>query len=71
MKKIFKKNKECVIGARCDEVNYHVTNIFIDVYNSVAIVTIEQGMSVSRVNITLEEAEDIGFINVKALSRYI
>ena len=51
-------------------ITHNVTNIVIDSFNSMLKVTIEKGLKVYTINFTMEHAQEIGFINIKALSNY-
>ncbi len=52
------------------DITHNVTNIFIDSFSSMVRVTIEKGLKVYTVNFSMEHAQEIGFINIKALSNY-
>lgn len=50
---------------------HHVTSISIDNQSNMVTVAIEKGLVVTQIQITMEQAASIGFINVKALDRYL
>lgn len=52
------------------DITHNVTNIVIDRFNSMVKVTIEKGLKAYTVDFTMEHAQEIGFINIKALSNY-
>jgi len=52
------------------DITHRVTNINIDVFGSNVSVIIEKGTEVSAINISLQEAKNIGFINLDALKPY-
>lgn len=54
----------------CKDITHNVTNIFIDRFSSMVEVTIQKGLKVYTVKFTMEHAQEIGFINIKALSNY-
>ena len=47
-----------------------ITFIHIDSVTSMVKVVIEKGIDVDSINMTMEHAEDIGFINFEALKQY-
>lgn len=47
-----------------------VTNIFVDSFNSTVHVTLEHGVKVENIGFSMEQAQEIGFINIKALELY-
>ena len=52
------------------DITHNVTNIHIDSFNSMVKINIQKGSTVYTVNFTMEHAQEIGFINIKALSNY-
>lgn len=48
-----------------------ITNIDINILQGIVNITFEKGLKVSRVNLTLNEAQSIGFLNKKALIPYL
>ena len=52
------------------DITHNVTNIFVDSFSSMVRVTIQKGRKVNTVDFTMEHAQEIGFINIKALSNY-
>lgn len=52
-------------------VTHNVTNIFIDSHSSMVKVIIEHGIDVKSVNLSIEESQEIGFINIQALKHLI
>ena len=52
------------------DITHNVTNIFVDSFSSMVRVTIQKGTKVNTVDFTMEHAQEIGFINIKALSNY-
>ena len=52
------------------DITHNVTNIHIDSSSSMVKVTIQKGLKVYTVSFTMEHAQEIGFINIKALSNY-
>lgn len=52
------------------DITHNVTNIFIDSFSSTVKVTVQKGLKVYTVNFSMEHAQEIGFINIKALSHY-
>jgi hypothetical protein len=53
------------------DITHNVTDIFVDSVSSMVKVTIQRGKSVKKIEFTMEHAQEIGFINVKALSNYL
>lgn len=53
------------------KVTHHVTNIHVDSMSSMLYVIIEQGTKIERIQISMNEAENIGFINFDALKKFI
>jgi hypothetical protein len=53
-------------------VTHNVTSVKIDVVHNSQFVTvvIESGIEVNEVSLTMESAQEIGFINVNALKRF-
>ena len=51
-------------------VTHKVTNIFIDSFSSMVRVTINKGLKAYNVQFSMQHAQEIGFINIKALSNY-
>lgn len=70
--------KKCVVSwgvspydiLEAKDVTHNVTNIFIDSFSSMVEVTIQKGLNVSTVAFSMEHAQEIGFINIKALKDY-
>lgn len=52
------------------DITHNVTNIFVDSFSSMVKVTIQKGLEVYTVNFSMQHAQEIGFINIKALSNY-
>jgi hypothetical protein len=52
------------------EVTHNVTNIFVDNSTHKVTVIIEKGHKIESLSISIEEAERIGFIDVKKLEKY-
>ena len=52
------------------DITHNVTNIHIDSFSSMVKITIEKGLKVYTVDFSMEHAQEIGFINIKALSNY-
>ena len=52
------------------DITHNVTNIFVDSFSSMVKVTIQKGLKVYTVEFSMEHAQEIGFINIKALSNY-
>ena len=52
------------------DVTHHVNGIYVNGIDKEVTVFIQHGLRVYQVKMTMEHAEDIGFINVKALSNY-
>lgn len=52
-------------------ITHHVTGVFVDVFNSSVRATVQKGLEVQTVNLTIERAQDIGFINFEALSVFL
>jgi hypothetical protein len=52
------------------DITHNVTNIFVDSFSSMVKVTIEKGLKVYTVDFSMEHAQEIGFINIKALSNF-
>lgn len=52
------------------DITHNVTNIFVDSFSSIVKVTIQKGLKVYTVDFTMQHAQEIGFINIKALSNY-
>ena len=52
------------------DITHNVTNIFVDSFSSMVKVTIQKGIKVYTVDFTMGHAQEIGFINIKALSNY-
>ena len=52
------------------DITHNVTNIFVDNFSSMVKVTIQKGLKVYAVDFTMEHAQEIRFINIKALSNY-
>jgi NADH/NAD ratio-sensing transcriptional regulator Rex len=50
------------------DATHNVTSIHIDRFSNMAKVVIEKGTKVEVVNISMDEAQMIGFINLKALT---
>jgi hypothetical protein len=71
-------NKEPVIiyGVGCysigdgQDVTHNITSIIVDRFDSTVTVVIEKGIEVSQVKLTMEVAQEIGFINVRALKQF-
>lgn len=53
----------------CNDVPYHVNSIFIE-HGSMVNIVIQHGMNVDSVKISMEHAQEIGFINLSALKKY-
>jgi hypothetical protein len=51
-------------------VTHNVTNIVVDSFSSMVKVNIQHGNSVKTIGFSMEHAQAIGFINIKALSVY-
>lgn len=52
------------------KITHNVTSIRVDSSSSTTTVIIEKGIEVSSITLSMELAEEIGFINVKALKDY-
>ena len=52
------------------EITHRVTSMYVDTFLSVVEINIQKGVEMNTIRITMEEAEAIGFINVKALGNY-
>lgn len=52
------------------DVTHNVTNISVNIFDSTVIAVIEKGIEVSQVKLTMEVAQEIGFINVRALKQF-
>lgn len=76
LKKIFSKKPVVVWGVAFfdvkenKDVTHNVTNIHIDSISSIVQITIEKGIKVDVVKISIEQAQKIGFINIKSLEMY-
>jgi hypothetical protein len=73
-----KPTNDCVIGwgagsysvrERRDK-THKVTSIYVDNMSSIIRVVIEKGSEVDVINLSMEHAQEIGFINIKALKPY-
>lgn len=53
-----------------NEITHRITSMYVDSFLSVVEINIQKGTKIDTIKITMEEAESIGFINVKALSNY-
>lgn len=53
------------------DIDVRITGIHVDVMNNMVTVIRERGMDVKRITLSMEHAEEIGFINVKALKDYV
>lgn len=52
------------------DITHNVTSIVVDSSSSMVKVTIQKGVKVYTVNFSMEHAQEIGFINIKALRNY-
>jgi NADH/NAD ratio-sensing transcriptional regulator Rex len=52
------------------DATHNVTSIHIDRFSNMAKVVIEKGTKVEVLNISMDEAQRIGFININALTGY-
>jgi len=52
------------------DITHHVNSIIIDSLNKEITISIEHGIKVYQVKLTMQHAEEIGFINFKALGNY-
>ena len=69
MKKVISFGSKLLTGDGRD-VTHMVTSINVDSWNHMVTVVIEKGLTVDTVEITMEQAQDIGFINLNALEKY-
>ena len=53
-----------------ENATHHVTGIYVDSHSSIVTVNIEKGTSVDQIKISMEAAQEIGFINIQALSKF-
>jgi hypothetical protein len=51
--------------------NCNITSINIDNFNKTCTVTREKGLDVKTFTISMEQAQEIGFINIEALELYL
>jgi hypothetical protein len=63
--------KNPLFDSELEKPTHNVTGIYIDSFSETVRVIIEQGLSVNTIQMTMEHAQDIGFINVKALKDYV
>jgi hypothetical protein len=49
---------------------HRISNIHIDSFNSEAVIIIEKGLEVSRLKVSIEELQNIGFLNFDKLDKY-
>lgn len=54
-----------------EDIDIHITFIHIDIHLQTVTVSYQIGLKVSRVELSLHEAQKIGFINKKALIPYL
>ena len=52
------------------DITHRITNISVDVFSNNVSVVIEKGTEVNHVNITLQQAEEMGFLNLEALKPF-
>ena len=52
------------------DITHNVTGIYVDSYNSICTVIIQKGTDVDTIKISMEYAQEIGFININALKPY-
>jgi hypothetical protein len=68
-KKISWRNKKFDSKPVLEDATHVVTNIHVD-FNDMITVVMEKGIEVNRIQLSMEHAEQIGFINLSALSSY-
>ena len=49
---------------------HRISNIHIDSFNSEAVIIIEKGIQVSRLKVSIEELQNIGFLDFDKLEKY-
>ena len=70
------RNKSIVFGTptldvrKLKEPDFYITSVNIDCFEHTVSIIYEKGISVNVINLTLEEAQESGFLNPYAITQY-
>ena len=70
MKKVITWGQTFMHPKTLETPTHRINGVYIDSFNSDAVISIQKGIEVNQVKVSIEELQEIGFLNFDKLDRY-